>query len=367
MKKYFLVLLMITFLASCWQKEEVKPETASSTTQTWINQEQIVEKEEEPKDFRFISMFDISNEMYTKTGSQNLYEKIETLKNDKKIENKQKATYLESFVWDYENALKNRKELCEKENDPKFCENKNLVVASFSPVDQDWKYLENVKLTIDWGKEVKNSSRISLEPNFAHRLKYSKEGYLDFHFKANLKNTWDEISFLPKLVKADLEKEQNSIQRVYEKTENFTFKTNGNNYLTKDGKEYNWKVKLYFFDLDETNNDANAFNLDVFDEKGSLTGTSMVTFGMPYIKAYNEKGEELDLKWWFTWSWIIQNQHKAINMDLKNVPKNVYLWKTELDKYGIPPFWVLTDNWVWKESKMKILDEKWNYEFIYEK
>ena len=305
--------------------------------------------------------------MYTKTGSQNLYEKIETLKNDKKIENKQKATYLESFVWDYENALKNRKELCEKENDPKFCENKNLVVASFSPVDQDWKYLENVKLTIDWGKEVKNSSRISLEPNFAHRLKYSKEGYLDFHFKANLKNTWDEISFLPKLVKADLEKEQNSIQRVYEKTENFTFKTNGNNYLTKDGKEYNWKVKLYFFDLDETNNDANAFNLDVFDEKGSLTGTSMVTFGMPYIKAYNEKGEELDLKWWFTWSWIIQNQHKAINMDLKNVPKNVYLWKTELDKYGIPPFWVLTDNWVWKESKMKILDEKWNYEFIYEK
>jgi|GEM_PF-6287669 hypothetical protein len=43
-------------------------------------------------------MFDISNEMYTKTGSQNLYEKIETLKNDKKIENKQKATYLESFV-----------------------------------------------------------------------------------------------------------------------------------------------------------------------------------------------------------------------------------------------------------------------------
>lgn len=364
MKKYFLVLLMLAFLASCWQKEEVKPEVSTSTTQTWTNQEQIVEKEEEPKDFRFISMFDISNEMHSKTWSQNLYEKIETLKNNEKIENKQKATYLESFVWDYENALKNRKDLCEKENDPNFCGNVSFNLSYFSPTTKTWEEIEDYKVSVN-GKEISKRSELEWYNSFWSSVKFSKEGYLDYYQKFNIQNYNPFVSIAPVMLKADLEKEQDSTQRIFEKTENFTFKAEGNNYLTKDGKEYNWKVKLYFFDLDQNDNDNNVFRLDAFDENGSLVWNTMVTFGMPYLKAYSENWEELRLKDGFTWTWFIQNQEKTFKMDLKNVPKNIYLGKTELDKYGIPPFWVLTNEWVWKASEMKILDEQWNYEFKY--
>ena len=52
-------------------------------------------------------------------------------------------------------------------------------------------------------------------------------------------------------------------------------------------------------------------------------------------------------------------------MDLKNVPKWVYLGKEELEKYGIPPFWYLRKDWTWIVWEMKILDEAWNYEFNY--
>jgi hypothetical protein len=87
----------------------------------------------------------------------------------------------------------------------------------------------------------------------------------------------------------------------------------------------------------------------------------MITFGMPLIKAYLWD-EELEINKEITWKWKILNIDS--NMNLKDVPKWKYLTRNELAKYNIPPFWRLNQKiWVWYESKMKILDEKWNYEF----
>jgi hypothetical protein len=92
----------------------------------------------------------------------------------------------------------------------------------------------------------------------------------------------------------------------------------------------------------------------------------MITFGMPYITAYDTNGNRLYIWNEIVWRWYIQNDDKAPGIDLKNVPKDVLLDKAELEQYGIPPFWNLDlESWVWYESKMKILDTSWAYEFIY--
>jgi len=90
----------------------------------------------------------------------------------------------------------------------------------------------------------------------------------------------------------------------------------------------------------------------------------MVTFGMPLVIAYDKNWNQLNITSEIIWNWKIQNLEKAPWIDLDNVPKNIWLSKKELDKYKIPNFWHLDlDSWVWIESKMKILDSKWNYEF----
>jgi len=52
-------------------------------------------------------------------------------------------------------------------------------------------------------------------------------------------------------------------------------------------------MKVYFFDIGEEDGDLNVLNLDVFDAEGNYNGGSMVTHGMPLVKAYDMKGNEL--------------------------------------------------------------------------
>jgi hypothetical protein len=310
--------------------------------------------------------------LYQPKWWDNLKDKIEYLKASNDYDDKQKATYLESFVWNYKDAKKDREALCQNatENDI-FCKEIQLKLTSYFPEDTEGNYLDWVKLYLDW-EEVWNlvwKNNLTLENNFLHRISAEKEWYLDFFWKYYV-NSWVsstiQESFSPKLSKAYTWVTIKSNESAELFTYNYTFFIKPNTFIDKNGNVYNWDVKVYLFDLDSSNNDENPFGLDAFTENLSYAWGSMVTFWMPYLTAYDINGNRLYIWTEITWKWQIQNTEKQPDIDLVNVPKNVFLSKVELEEYKIPPFWNLDiTSWVWKESKMKILDTEWNYEFIY--
>jgi hypothetical protein len=293
------------------------------------------------------------------------------LKASDSYENKQKATFLESFVWDYENALKDREEYCKDapENDS-YCLKFKLTLNSYYPKDSEWNYLQWTRMYVDW-RDIWAwawNKEIEVENQFIHRIAIEKEWYLDYFWKYPISSVGNlQESFNPKLVKANSWTIIKSSEETTLYTNNFDFIIKPNTFVDANWKVYNWDIKIYLFDLWSENNNENVFNLDVFTSDNlSFVWTSMVTFWMPYLTIYDTKWNRLYIWSEIIWRWQIQNTEKAPNIDLKNVPKNVYLWKAELEEYWIPPFWNLDlKNWVWKESKMKILDNGWNYEFIY--
>lgn len=328
--------------------------------------------EEFDKDIREVSFVELSNSLYQPKWWDNLKDKIEYLKASNDYDDKQKATYLESFVWNYKDAKKDREALCQNatENDI-FCKEIQLKLTSYFPEDTEGNYLDWVKLYLDW-EEVWNlvwKNNLTLENNFLHRISAEKEWYLDFFWKYYV-NSWVsstiQESFSPKLSKAYTWVTIKSNESAELFTYNYTFFIKPNTFIDKNGNVYNWDVKVYLFDLDSSNNDENPFGLDAFTENLSYAWGSMVTFWMPYLTAYDINGNRLYIWTEITWKWQIQNTEKQPDIDLVNVPKNVFLSKVELEEYKIPPFWNLDiTSWVWKESKMKILDTEWNYEFIY--
>ncbi len=376
MKKYnilFISFLSIFLLFSCGKQVEQKVETKKDN-----NVSQVEKKDENKKDFKLkkfnkditkISFNELNNSLYSNGWWDNLKEKIKLLNSTwSTIDNKFKATFLESFLWDYKNALKNRYELCKKNNQSSYCEKKKLNLISYRPKDNNWNNISNVKIYIDWRDfwELKWKNSFELENKFIHRIKLSKEWYLDFYkkifiddFSNNLKD-----SINPKLLKADFLKEIDSTKENNIKSDNFEFNIKKNSFKTKSWKLYSWKVKLYIFDIGEQDWDINALNLDSFDDNWSYWWNSMVTFWMPLIKAYDTNWNELIINEKIIWKWKIQNINKASWINLNSVPKNKWLTKQELDKYNIPNFWHLDqENGVWIADKMKILDSEWNYEF----
>jgi len=375
MKKLFIYifsLFLIFGFSSCNDQEVKQINLKNNNIEENISKDEIQKGEKNElekfnKDIKKISFTELNNSLYSRWGWDNLVEKIKVLSwTWETLENKLKSTFLESFIWDYKNALENRKKLCKNINSD-FCKKNKLKLISYRPVDFKWNILDNLKIIIDWRDfwKLKWKNNFVLENKFIHRIKLSKEWYLDFYKKVFIDSNWDlNESINPKLLKSDLEKGINNNEKIKIKSDNFIFNINKNSFITENWNEYKWKVKVYIFDITEEDWDLNILNLDVFDDKWTYLWNSMVTFWMPLIKAYDEEWNELKIWKEVLWKWKIQNQEKSPNMDLVNVPKNKWLSKNDLDKYNIPPFWYLDqNNGVWVNSKMKILDNEWNYEF----
>ncbi len=377
--KIILILFLFSILfVSCWKtiEKNTKKEVLNNNTETnTITNSWVVEKKKDNfklqkfnKDITKISFIDLNNSLYSNWGWDNLKKKIELLSASwETIDNKMKATFLQSFIWDYKNALTKRHNLCQNNQDSQFCKKVNLDLISYRPVDKDWNIIENVKISVDW-KQVWNlkwKNNLEVENKFIHRIRISKQWYLDFYKKIFVDaNGVQKESLNPKLLKASLMKNIDSTKNNQLKTNNFNYDIKSNSFTTKDWKKYSWEVKLYAFDIWENNWDLNVLNLDTFDQSGSYVWDSMVTFGMPLIIAYDNSWNRLKISQAILWKWKIQNLDKAPWIDLDNVPKNTWLSKKELDKYKIPPFWHLNlDSWVWFSDEMKILDTDGNYEF----
>ena len=377
MKKVFVYLLwflsILLLLGSCGtnKNNEVNNTNNNNIVENQENKKEAKQNftlEEFNKDIKKISFIELNNSLYSNWGGDNLFEKIKILSwTDETKENKLKASFLESFIWDYENALKNREDLCKNNKKIDFCKKIDLKLISYRPVDTDWNKLDNVNISIDnkkmWVLKWKNN--LNIENKFIHRIKVSKEWYLPFYKKIFIDTNWNQKESLnPKLLKASIIKTIKSNEDVSINSKNFSFHILKNSFKTKDNKVYNWDVKINIFDISEDNWDLNVLNLDTFDSNWTYVWNSMVTFGMPLVIAYDKNWNQLNITSEIIWKWQIQNLEKAPWIDLDNVPKNIWLSKKELDKYKIPNFWHLDlDSWVWIESKMKILDSKWNYEF----
>lgn len=308
----------------------------------------------------------------TKTNSQKEIKSVTSLNNfiywsekvnisqliEKTPDNSQKA-FLYSFIWDYKNV--------EKISKDSPLQNTSISISNHYPTDLSGNILKNTTLTID-GKTVWNlkaNMNLDLYNNLVHRIKISKKWYLDFYKKIvtwNLTNNNFEV--IPKLVPASSVLKTSLDKEITYSTTNFKFKISPNTFVDESWNYVNDNLEIYFFDIDSSYWDINALNLDTFSQNDyKYYGWQMVTHWMPLIKAYLWD-KELQIKNPIIWLWKIQNTDKAVNIDLANVEKNVYLKIDELSKYNIPAFWHLDQNlWIWVSSEMKILDSLWNYEF----
>ena len=112
MRKIVVFILFMFMLVSCWTDNK---EVISSKWENNKKEEINIEKKKENnfeikkfnKDIKKISFIELNNSLYSNWWWDNLYEKINILSSSWATEeNKFKAIYLESFVWDYKNALK---------------------------------------------------------------------------------------------------------------------------------------------------------------------------------------------------------------------------------------------------------------------
>jgi len=372
-------LFIIIWFTSCWSNNTLKvventletkaeKDITNNLTKKDVYIKNKIKLKEFDKDIKKISFLELNNSLYSNWWWNNIKEKIKILTFSWVTkENKLKATFLESFIWDYKQSLQNRKELCKNNYESLFCKKIILALTSYRPTDTKWNILENVVISVDWRRRGKLNwkNNLHLENKFIHRIKISKEWYLSFYKKIFIDSAFDiQESLNPKLLKADFSKIIKSDRKNEIKTKNFNFSIISNSFKSKNWKIYSWDIKLYVFDITSEDWDLNILNLDTFDNNKSYVWNSMVTFWMPLIKAYDSNWNELEQIKDLLWKWTIQNIWKAPWIDLKNVPKNIWLTKNSLDKYKIPPFWHLDEKaWVWVESKMKILDSKGNYEF----
>ncbi|MDD5213672.1 MAG: hypothetical protein PHG82_04575 [Candidatus Gracilibacteria bacterium] len=307
-----------------------------------------------------ISINKLAGILYTESGATEINKKIDYLvsKNDLG-----KASFLSSFLGDYKNSLNYRDSLCKNQNNEnkEFCDKLDTKLK-LSISDTKGNKITGVKISVDGN--INFNQNKDLYNNFVHRLRFSKKGYLDSYEKVVLGNGSDSIiETNPKLLKTNYIINTDSNKEISYKTKKFDYKIDANSFVNLDGSPVSGNIDIYFFDIGASDGDLSVLNLDVFDENGTLLGSSMSTLGMPLIKAYSGENE-LKLAKEITGTGIIQNLERAPGIDLVNVPKNTWLTKVDLDKYNIPPFWNLDQtNGVWKTSSMKILDEKGNYEF----
>lgn len=307
-----------------------------------------------------ISINKLAGSLYTESWATEINKKINYLvsKNDL-----WKASFLSSFVWNYKDSLNYRNTLCKNQTNEnkEFCE-KLATKLKLSISDTKWNRMTWVKISVDWNIDFNQNK--DLYNNFIHRLRFSKKWYLDSYEKVVLWNWSDSIiETNPKLLKTNYTINTDSNKEISYKTKNFDYKIDANSFVNLDWTPVSGNIDVYFFDIGASDWDLSVLNLDAFDENWTLVWSSMTTLWMPLVKAYSGENE-LKLSKEITWTGIIQNLERAPWIDLVKVPKNTWLTKVDLDKYNIPPFWNLDQtNWVWKTSSMKILDEKWNYEF----
>lgn len=368
--KYILLGILLFSLVSCGGMNSVTVQQTEQSSATWETQEpaETIVLPKVEKDVAHMNMMELSNSLYQNGGWENLKEKIAKLSyTGASNENRVKASLLQSFVWENVQAVQSRDVLCKEK--PDFCTKQSLTITTYRPVDTQGNIIDDVSLSINGKDEWLLNARNQYDgyTDFVQRIKLSKKGFLDFYGKYIISQSpLGNESLKPVLLAADKKEVIDAGTGWTFATKNFLFEIPAQAFSYADGTAVSWDIELYFFDIGSQDGDINALNLDSFDsETLSYRGWSMITHGMPLIKAY--KGDrELVIAKPITGKWTIQDLTKAVGIDLQSAPKNMALSLADCEKYGIPPFWTLNEETgVWYSSSLTLLDSQWNYSFSF--
>ncbi len=220
-----------------------------------------------------------------------------------------------SFEGDYKKSSKYLDIACKK--DKKYCK-KNKVVVSGVVVGLDGNSLKDVKVTLlssnkstfvdKNGKYHLNLSLVKLKKE---RLSFEKEGYstafISFSNNSDLQKkitglnvemAKEDKGFLLNLKTGEIKNGQGEY-----KNNKFILKTNRsiyyipkNSFVDENNRKYDGIVKASLFEFNEKNVPQNLLHLDSFSNDKNFLGTSMKTYGMPYIIFTKEKGERLYIR-----------------------------------------------------------------------
>lgn len=378
MKKVGIFILITLGLFSCWKDEKIttdqieKENKPSKTVIKEVNEVKPI-KETVLKDNTYALVNDIYSENW-----KNIGEKIKALseiyEETKDIKALNQLIYLNSFYWNYTENKKQIKQLCKEDSTQATCIKDNFEVIISRPLDEDDFLLDDLEFSFNWGEKTEQRWIMKFEgnSNTHYRFKVSKKWYTDFFSQySSIKDEWSlpekrNISINPKLIKAEKRKRNFVNKPLKMETSNFTYEVPGDAFTKQDWTKISWPIDLFFFNItpeEQENWSANSvLNQTVFDRNGNLVWNGMITHGMPLIKAY-KWNEELKISKPIIWEWKIMVKDKALGMNLKDVPKNEWLNKEELDEYKIPPFWNLSKDWVWYESELMILNSNGDYKF----
>ena len=347
-----IILTTSILLSSCWRTEEKMNQTGATQSGITYTSEKI--------DLTNDSLEDLSSHIYSASGNANIGKYIQELSGAEPA-TREKRAYLNSFVWNYKDALADKNSLC-KEN-PTECKGEYITLQVWSASDQDGNAIANPNVYLN-GEKINATTGISkpeVYKNFVHRVRVEKEGYLDAYSKLNgVEWGFNELTINPKLARADATATLNNREWGVKNAWAMNYTIAPNSFVKENGEPATGEVNVYMFSLDRNDNDLSVFSLDAFGAGWERLGDSFITYGMPYITAY-QNGEVLKIDRPIEWTGTILYTE---GMNLKGAPKNEWLGRQQLEQFNIPPFWQLDRvNGVWKESQMMLLDDMGTYKF----
>lgn len=334
------------------------------------------------------------NKIYQSSAMlDNSYSKIKD-----ELKDKEKKTAIDyyrlseiySFQGDYKESKRNLDEACELDKD--FCKT-NLVKVSGKVIDGSNKAVRGVVVTLlSTGKATLTNAKgeyafdLNLVKLKKERLSFEKEGYSttfisvtnNSEYQKEIRNT--TVDIVKSSNKFTLNNINNTIDNNGEFKDNkFILKTNTSTYyiprasfVDKNGNVYKGEIEAYLFDFDRYNAPQSLLSLDSFSSDKNFLGTSMITFGMPYIIFRTPDGERIDIKKsnpmiLETKSEILKSMFNSPKLSedvrkeiIKNSQKGEYYYTVNriIDEYAyLIPFWVLDQRTgVWENTGIDIVN-----------
>ncbi len=321
------------------------------------------------------------------------YKRLENKKNKTKEDNQQ-LSYLYDFAWDYDNALKIKKDEWIKKIKYKI----------------SWRVF-NLWKSLKWAKiEILNYKNISTITDEEWKYSFEIDTYplTRLRLRASYNNFSDWYNWIYILFDFNNQFAQNIDFNLHNSDTSVLVKSSDINWgnikiiksslwnefefkawvlLTKDWKKYNWDFNVLIFEFNRnTPWMENFLSLDNFDSVYWYTWNKMITNWMTYLMLFDTNWNELYIS---KKNPIITRQYSDIKYLLNtkinwtslltNTELNLILEKSKEKWYTIDnqflldrkiswfaPWWVLNrTRWIWENNPIKLLNKDWFKQSLY--
>ena len=337
--------------------------------------------------------------------SNNVYNIIDTLNKSDEIwlSNNELLAYLDDFIWNYDEANKNRDTFCKKYK--VNCDNKMNLNISWIILDSNSEPIPWVKIELLNNNSINTISGVDWSYSFefeyypfSHlRFKSSKTWYSDWFSTYSFNDYFSKSKQKDLFIKFTLNKAHNTFSinnsnlSDYKKWKYYMIETSYSKYfIPMDGLYYlDWRnyknnnFDVFTYQFSKTSNMNNLLENDTFEPVYGYVWNIMKTFGMPYIQFVDkDTWKELFIK--SSNPMILQNQvyhmkelyensdniyEKITTEDMKIlVEKSEELWWYPIDFDFLtqnsflrwPARWSLDRiTWIWSNVWCRVLNTDW--------